>query len=70
MQREGLDHEESERYVAETDRARLDYFRRFFKVQSQDPQHYHLLLNSDLLDVQTAAGLIVSASKGFVGGRS
>ncbi len=67
MTRERLEQKEAERYVADNDRARTGYFQRFFKAQPQDPQHYHLVLNADRLEVPQAAEVIVSAAGGLEG---
>jgi cytidylate kinase len=70
VERERMELKDAERYVADTDRARRSYFQRFFKAQPQDSQHYHLLLNTDLLDFSTAAGIVAHAAERFVGGES
>ncbi|MEE8518498.1 MAG: cytidylate kinase-like family protein [Dehalococcoidia bacterium] len=62
IDRESLDQREAEKFVAENDKARTGYFQRFFKVQPEDPHHYHLLVNVDLLGVARAAEVIMSAS--------
>lgn len=65
MTREKLDQATAERYVAENDKARVAYFQRFFKVQPENPAHYHVMVNTDLLDTQRAAGLITAAAESF-----
>jgi cytidylate kinase len=62
MNRENLNRTEAERFVAENDKARTAYFQRFFKVQPEDPQHYHLMVNTDWLSPAKAADLVVAAS--------
>ena len=63
--REGLEGKEAEKHIAENDRARAAYFQRFFKVQSLDPLQYHLMLNTDRLDVPQAAEAIVQLGSQF-----
>ena len=53
----------AEKYVAENDKARHMYFRRFFDVQPGDPLRYHLLVNLDRLDVARAAKVVVEAAR-------
>ena len=65
MERESLGAGEAEKFVTENDKARNGYFQRFFKVQPEDPHHYHLLVNVDLLDIPRAAEVIMSASSGI-----
>lgn len=63
MEREGLNEIEAERNVLETDRARLAHYRRFFNVDPQDPQYYHQLLNTDLLDIEHTADVIIETAR-------
>jgi len=67
IERESLDGAEAEKFVVENDRARTGYFQRFFKVQPEDPHHYHVLVNVDLLDIAPAADVIMSASAAIGG---
>ena len=63
MEREQLNDIEAERHVIENDRARLAHYRRFFNVDPQDPQYYHLVLNTDLLHIDHSADVIVEAAR-------
>ncbi|MEK9659671.1 MAG: cytidylate kinase-like family protein [Chloroflexota bacterium] len=63
MNRENLDRAEAERFVAENDKGRNAYFQRFFKVHPDDPTHYHLMVNTDLLSTPKAAELVVGAAR-------
>ena len=63
MERENLNGIEAERHVLENDRARIAYYKRFFKVDPEDPQYYHQLLNTDLLNIDQAAGVIVETAR-------
>jgi cytidylate kinase len=47
--------------VRESDRARRDYLQRFYGVKEELPTHYDLVLNTDVLRPEQAAGLIVAA---------
>lgn len=59
MQREHLEREEARSYVEELEQARVNYFRRFFKVHPYDPSLYHIMLNMDKMPAKTAAAAIV-----------
>ena len=61
MQREHFDREEAQSHVEEVDRARIAFVRKFFKVVPDDPTHYHMVLNMDKMEAQTAAAVIVHA---------
>jgi len=62
MEREHLDLEEAEEYAEELERARVAFFRKFFKVHPNDPTLYHIMLNMGKVQRQTAAEVIVHAA--------
>ena len=62
MERESLSEEEANRYVQENDRARIAYFKRFFQVDPQEPQHYHQVLNTDLYTIDQATDVVVATA--------
>ncbi|MBM3940884.1 MAG: cytidylate kinase-like family protein [SAR202 cluster bacterium] len=61
MERERLDRQEAKRCIAESDKGRLFYYQRFFKVNPQDSQQYHVTLNMDWLSDAKAAVIVTSA---------
>ena len=61
---EGLDHDATERRQRIEDQARIEYVRRAYGVNGEDPSLYHLILDSTALDLDTCADLIVAASRG------
>ena len=63
MEREELTREEADHFVAENDRARQAYFRRFFRVDAQDPRHYHMVLNTDWLKIPCATDVAIAAGE-------
>ena len=63
MERENLNDVEAERHVLENDRARVAYYKRFFKVDPEDPQYYHQVLNTDLLTIDRTADVIVETAR-------
>jgi cytidylate kinase len=50
--------------IAESDRQRKEYLRRFYNVRQELPTHYDLVINTDVLTQSQAAKLVVSAAKG------
>jgi cytidylate kinase len=66
MALEGIDRETAERRLEATDRARMDYVRRVYGVDGEDPSLYHLMLDSTALDLDTCVELIVTASQARV----
>jgi cytidylate kinase len=59
-----LDEQAAKKAVDESDRQRREYLRRFHNVRQELPTHYDLVINTDVLIVPLAAGLIVSAARG------
>jgi Cytidylate kinase-like family len=49
--------------VAESDAARADYLKRFYKLDAEVPTIYDLVLNTDRITAKEAAGLVVQAVK-------
>jgi CMP/dCMP kinase len=63
MEREHLTREEAEAYVEEVEQARIRFFRKFFKVNPDDPSLYHLMLNLGQMRLETAAEVIACTTK-------
>jgi cytidylate kinase len=55
---------EARKAIAESDRQRREYLRRFYNVRQELPTHYDLVVNTDVLTLPQAAQLVVSAAKG------
>ncbi|MDO8611988.1 MAG: cytidylate kinase-like family protein [Dehalococcoidia bacterium] len=49
--------------LAESDRQRREYLRRFYSLGRELPTHYDLVVNTDVLTVPLATRLIVSAAR-------
>lgn len=49
--------------VADSDRARRDYFHRFYGVKEELPTHYDIVVNTDVLTPDQAVNLIVGAAQ-------
>ena len=50
MHREHLDQAEARAYLDQLEEARLTFFRKFFKVEATDPNLYHLVINTGLIN--------------------
>jgi len=57
--------QEAERIVRDFDGARARYARHFYHADWLSAEHYHLMVNSGLLDQSTAVKLIVTAARTF-----
>jgi cytidylate kinase len=62
MTREHFTRAEATAYVEELEQARITFFRKFFKVNANDPDHFHMVLNLGMLQQKTAAEVIVHAA--------
>ncbi|HEU0020128.1 MAG TPA: cytidylate kinase-like family protein [Dehalococcoidia bacterium] len=62
MRREHFTKEEATAYVEELEQARITFFRKFFKVNANDPDRFHMVLNLGMLQQKTAAEVIVHAA--------
>jgi cytidylate kinase len=60
---EGLDEEQARKLLEETDRAREAYVKHFYRCDARDARHYHLVLDSTVLEFDTCTDLIVAAAK-------
>ena len=50
MHREHLDQAEARAYLDQLEEARLTFFRKFFKVEATNPDLYHLVINTGLVN--------------------
>jgi len=60
----GVDAKEAARAVKRSDVARADYIKRFYGIGTELPTHYDLVINTEKLAPEHAAGLIVQAAGG------
>jgi len=58
----GADEREAAKVLKRSDDARGDYIKRFYGVGDELPTHYDLVINTEKLSPDQAAGLIVSAA--------
>jgi cytidylate kinase len=63
QQAEGVNEITARQRIDEHDQASARYLRQNFKVQWDDPLLYHLVINTDKWDMESAAQIIVEAAK-------
>jgi cytidylate kinase len=63
MRLEGIDRHTAERRQKAEDRIRIGYVRRAYGTDGADPRHYHLMLDSTALDLDTCVEIIVRAAQ-------
>jgi hypothetical protein len=59
---DGIDRDTAARRQRVEDRTRIQYVRRAYGVDGDDPHLYHLMIDSTAIDLDTCVGLIVAAS--------
>jgi Cytidylate kinase-like family len=57
----GLDHNAAVKSIRDSDRSRADYLRRFYGIESEQPTHYDVVLNTDRLKTGDVTELVVQA---------
>lgn len=62
MALEGIDRQTAERRQRAEDRSRIDYVSRAYGIDGTDPSHYHLMLDSTVLPLDTCVDLVVQAA--------
>ena len=63
MKTEHVDAKEAEEHIDDMEKARISYYRKFFKVHPDDPSLYHMVLNLGALDVKAAAEIVARAAE-------
>ncbi len=63
VKREHLDEKEALEYVDNLEKARVSFYRKFFKVHPDDPVLYDVMLNMDEMSHQTATEIISYTSE-------
>jgi cytidylate kinase len=67
-QREGIAPEEAMRRLSEGDRARCAFYRKFWKVDVEDPNLYDLTVHTSRLGIDASADLVVAAVRARAAG--
>lgn len=62
VRREGMTRPAAEKYIKENEPLRLQYYKKLFKVNPEDPSLYHLFLNVDKLGMEHAARIVAEAA--------
>ena len=61
-----ISEKDAARTVKQSDAGRADYLQRFYGIRAELSTHYDLVINTDKLQPEAAAGLIVQAAAGHV----
>jgi hypothetical protein len=67
MQRDGLDYKTAARMQQATDYARRAYISHFYPREGawEDPRHYHMIVDSTAISLDTCVEVITRAAKDF-----
>ena len=63
IEREHLGRKDAEKFIADMEKARAVFFRKFFKVRPDDPNLHHMVLNMGAMSVKTAAEIVAHGAK-------
>ena len=66
-QRSGIDEETTGKDQRETDGARSSYMHTFYGQSQDDPNLYHVVLDSTVLSLETCVGIILEAARDRLG---
>jgi cytidylate kinase len=58
---EGISEDQARRNLETADRARDAYVRRLYRADPADPRHYHLVIDSTALSLDTVTEIILTA---------
>lgn len=59
---EGISPEQARQHLDAADKARTAYVRRLYRADPADPSHYHLVIDSTAIPLQTVIDMIVTAA--------
>jgi cytidylate kinase len=59
----GMKEAEATTAIAQSDKGRRAYFRKFFEIREELPTHYDLVVNTDTLGAEQVAAIVVSAAR-------
>ena len=62
-EREHLNHRDAEKYIADMEKARTVYFKKFFKVHPGNASLYHMVVNMGDMSVKTASEIVAHAAR-------
>ena len=60
---QGIDSGEAQRMIKDADAGRRDYLKSFHGVDQEAPTHYDIVLNTDVLPIEEAAGVVSLLSR-------
>lgn len=63
MRRERLSEHDAQKYVKTEEEGRAAYYKKFFKVEPNDPDYYHLFVNTNRFGVEKTAHVISNSAR-------
>ena len=58
-----MNEQEATKALRDSDAQRRDYFKRFYKITEERPDHYDVVVNTDVLTPGQAIDIIVAAAR-------
>jgi cytidylate kinase len=59
----GIDQAAAMKEIRDSDKARDQFFKRFYNIDREDPTHYDLVINSEIIDLDKAAEMIMTLAR-------
>ena len=59
----GVDQRSAERVIRDEDAARADYLKRFYRIEREQPTHFDVVVNTDIITPDAAAAAVVAAAR-------
>lgn len=63
VERDGMSQEDASKRIHEGDKGRVSFHQKFFKINVDDPAHYHFAINTGRYSIDEAAELIAAAAQ-------
>lgn len=60
------DEKQAQQRITESDNNRLGFHKSFFNLDHEDPEHFHLVMNTGILDIESASQIIVELSRQLI----
>ena len=67
MEQRNLDEERALKATSRHDKWRKRYIKNYYRVDWNDPQFYHMVINTDQLEIDSAVDLIVQTVRNLSG---
>jgi cytidylate kinase len=60
------DEKQARQRITESDTNRLGFHKSFFNLENEEPSHFHLVMNTGFLDIETASNIITNTVHSYI----